>query len=246
MLKYAIVDDDKLCREMTAEFINIAFKTKKCSVIGKIFESAKEFLEARKTEKFDILFTDMMMPKMSGIELTQKLRDDNDNIHIIFMTSDLNYSVQSYKFNVIGFIRKDEFLKDACMAIDNVLNNIENRNISIIASTVSNTRPAIYKLRKIDDIVYIKTGDHCIMIRSVYSKELLKIRKSLSYCKQLVQLRNFLQINEGQIINPKYIVKIENNDVYLLIGGEEYSFPVSRRRLKFVEEAFLKYCEGLV
>lgn len=235
MIKFAIVDDYDLFREMSFTIISALFEKKNRKALGKTFSSAKEFLKANQNEKFDILFTDIIMPEMSGLELSKKLRERKSEVLLFFITGEKTLLPDTFEYKPLGFINKDNFTNDADEMINLALEEIDSKFISI---ETSENRIIVERKINIDDIYLIEKNEHYILVHTSISEEPFRVYKSLRYFNKLEQLKKFVQINEGQIINIKYVTKIEKMNIYVNINGKETEFQLSRRRLKDAEDAF--------
>ena len=79
--RISVVDDDESMREA----IKVLISSLGLSVEG--FSSAEEFLNSGRSELFDCLILDVMMPGLSGLDLQQRLREENQLVPIIFVTA---------------------------------------------------------------------------------------------------------------------------------------------------------------
>ena len=100
--KVLIVDDDEGVRE------GIGLLLETIGQPSELFGSATEFLEAYDPQKGGCLVLDIRMPRMSGLELQQKLKEQGSTIPIIFITGhgDVPMAVEAMRNGALDFIRK--------------------------------------------------------------------------------------------------------------------------------------------
>jgi len=98
-MKCLIVDDDSLSREVIKDMVE---STEGLELVG-ICKDAMEAYNLLKSEHVDVVFLDVEMPKMSGLELIQSLEAFPQ---IILVTSHPEYALESYEYNVTDFLVK--------------------------------------------------------------------------------------------------------------------------------------------
>ncbi|WP_135078214.1 response regulator [Terasakiella sp. SH-1] len=90
--KILIVDDDDMVRESVAMVLD----RNQCQTTTA--SSAKEALEICKTSSFDLIFTDLVMPEMDGVELIKELRTRNNNTPIVTLTGGVRVGSKNLSF----------------------------------------------------------------------------------------------------------------------------------------------------
>jgi diguanylate cyclase (GGDEF)-like protein len=120
--KLLFVEDDSLTREVVVSFLETFFD----SIV-----SAGDGLEAYekyKNESFDLIITDINMPKMSGLELTAKIREENLNIPILVLSAfnESAYFIESIKHGVDGYLLKPFELEHFANTMTKVAKKLEN------------------------------------------------------------------------------------------------------------------------
>src|SRR5882757_2146131 len=98
----AIIDDDEAMRDSLRDLMEAA------GLVARCFGSAEEFLESGLHRQAACLITDILMPKMSGLELQTRLRDEECDIPIIFITAygDVSMRIQAMREGAVEFLAK--------------------------------------------------------------------------------------------------------------------------------------------
>ena len=98
----AIIDDDEAMRDSLRDLMESA------GLVARCFGSAGEFLESGLHRQAACLITDILMPKMSGLELQTRLRDEECDIPIIFITAygDAGIRIQAMRDGAVEFLTK--------------------------------------------------------------------------------------------------------------------------------------------
>ena len=193
------------------------------------FSNAIQAIQFLKTEKVDLMFLDIHLPKISGIDFLKTLPNPPQ---VILTTAFPDYALESYEFNVVDYLLKpfsfQRFLK-AVSKIPSKNNAGNRRNEIFIKSGYEHI-----KIR-IDDILYIKSD-------ADYTEILIPQKKYLSaeplrYWLENLNPNQFVRIHKSFIINTTKIEKIAGNQLFLTEGKV---IPIGRAyKEKFVER-FLK------
>ena len=105
MLRLLIADDEKIIRETLCSIID--WKSLDIEVVG-VCKNGLEAYDAILDEYPDIVLTDISMPKLSGLELIQKITQNHDNIQFIIISGyqDFSYAREAMKYGIKHYILK--------------------------------------------------------------------------------------------------------------------------------------------
>jgi DNA-binding LytR/AlgR family response regulator len=232
MLSCLIVDDEPLAADVIESFVA---KMPHLHLTGKV-NSATEALSLLKSEKVDILFLDIQMPEMTGLELLKTLR--NPPI-VIFTTAYPNYALESYEIDAADYLLKpvafDRFVK--------ALNKAEDRLKSMNHTENADTPDYIFvkadgKLVKINipDICYVEGLKDYVIIHTPQSK--VVTHNTMKNIEALLLTdENFIRIHRSYIINLRFVKEIEGNSFrvkdQLLTIGTTFKEEVQAKLEKF-------------
>ena len=143
MAKLLIVEDDKELNKSVCSY----FQTSGYNVVS--CENGLEALNKMKTEKFDLVISDIMMPVMDGFSFVEKVRESKDQTPIIFMTArDDKFSKQlGYKLGVDDYITKPFDLDELVLKVGAILrrSNVNtNQTLSIGNFTMNKEEHTAY------------------------------------------------------------------------------------------------------
>lgn len=223
-MKIAIVDDDK---NSIRNLSNVLIDS-----YGEIVESIDKFhspaLFLNSNVDFDILFLDIEMPEISGIELSKNQSLAGANI--VFVTSKESLVFEAYNTtNALGFIRKDNLINDLKVIMDKF-----NDSNSVDKVIVVKKDKSIVKI-PYRDILYIENQSNDIIIHTNHNS-FVKRYKISDLEKELADF-NFIRCHVGFIVNLNYIDYIGDRGITLSNGD---MIPLSRKRIKLVKEKFLR------
>lgn len=224
-MRIAICDDDKILSENLCKKIEILMY--KMSINAKIMEfndGADLLYEIESTGIFDIIFLDIEIGKMNGIDIASELRNRYYRFTLIFVSQYDNYYRAAFEVQPFWFLDKpisDEKLELAInKVIDRVLDKEETFDFSF--------NKVYYKIF-VDDIVYFESYKRQVIIHCVDNK-IYKCYNKLSVIEKEFKEknRNFIRINRSLLINQIYM-KIYYYDKIVLYNNEELGISISRR-----------------
>ncbi|MBD5134741.1 MAG: response regulator transcription factor [Lachnospiraceae bacterium] len=184
-------------------------------------------------EDFDILFLDIDMPNISGLEVAKKLREKKSDIILIFISSYEQYVFESIEYNPFRYIRKNRIGKELFLAVKAAHLRLEEMKDTYIVVKTEDSEARI----KHSDIMYFETVERKIGIH-LSNGEMLAVRKTIKELCEELNDENFIRIHSGCVANAKYIDKFSSYDI-TLDNGEH--LIVSRTRVKNVKTALMNF-----
>lgn len=226
-LKIAICDDEEVSRIQEKQIIKLYLEQKE--IVNEIqeYDSAEEFINSAK--KVDLLFLDIKMPGMDGIQLKNHLGNQREDIKIIFVTGHEELMEDAFGRNVFGFLHKPIRLEKLERYMQRVLENMEISSKIIIRS--QNKEKAIL----IKDILYFQAnGRYSYMITQ---NDNIFCNHSLNELEQQLSKSFFVRCHKSYLVNLKNVEKIEE---YVKLNNKE-RIPLSRRKRVEVKHEYSKY-----
>jgi DNA-binding LytR/AlgR family response regulator len=210
-----IVDDEPPALNLLEGYV---LKTPFLHLAGKC-PDAISALEIIGSQPIDLLFLDIQMPELSGIELSRTL---NNNIKVIFTTAFQQYAIDGYKVDAIDYLLKpfsyEEFLKAANKAYERI-------KLEIYSLHYEQPMPVLfvrsgYKLVKIqlEKVLYIEGLKDYVKIYLTDSEKPILTLMSLKVLEEKLLPERFMRIHRSFIINLSRIQAVERSQV--LIGNE--------------------------
>lgn len=187
--------------------------------------------------RFDIVFLDIKMPYMDGVQVAEKIRNKDKNVTIIFLTSLLGRAVDGYKVNAANFLIKPVDKKKLKREIDEWIERkrMKKQECLIIENTNGQFRIPISSLR------YIETYNRNLLLHT--ENQSIICYKKLKELKEKLENHGFAQSHKGFLINLSYVNNISGNDVVLVT---KEVLPVSRVMKKQFMEHLAKYMGGQI
>jgi DNA-binding LytR/AlgR family response regulator len=215
----AIIDDEPLAAEMLASY---AAKTPFLNLVG-VYNSAVEAIRTLRSEPVDLLFLDIQMPELSGLEFATILPPET---FIIFTTAFDRYAIDSYKVNTVDYLLKpiayENFLKAADKALRRI---VDSRKQATYAADRFIYVKSDYKLVRInlDDIMYIEGVKDYVRIVLANSSQPVMCLMNMRTLEEYLPTPEFLRVHRSYIV---HMSKVQSIDRFRFVFGDTY-IPIS-------------------
>jgi len=224
-LNCLIVDDEPLARQQIENYVSkISFLNLVGSVRNPIVAG-----EVLKAELVDLIFLDIKMPQMSGIDF---LKNNDVFQQVIFITAFPEYAVDGFELEVTDYLAKpatfERFLKACEKALAKVAGSHTIKAISEKPDYIYVKCNQRFEKIRIGDILFIESMLNYINIITTNHK--CTVYSSLKALENSLPAGRFLRIHKSYLVATAHINTIENSLVH--IGG--YTLPVSRANKKNV------------
>ena len=238
MLSFAVCDDDELVLATISNTVNKLFA--ECGIdisLDKYVSSVALYkaLEAGKA-KYDALFLDIDMPKLSGIELAKAIKKTGQNVDVIFVSNREDMVFEGLSARPFGFVRKNNFIRDLSDTLRSYINLRIKKEAFIGIETNNNS--AVSKL-KISDIVYIESFRYKQVVHMANGDE-VECRMSMEEFRKRLEEYDIVSVYKSYLVNFKYVQRIERSGILLhhpCRGG--VTLNVSRDRLQEIKSLYL-------
>ena len=216
-LKCVIVDDEPLAITILEGHLK---KIPYVEIVGK-FGSALPVYEFLKNNKVDLLFLDIEMPELTGIDFVKSL---TYTPAVIFTTANKNYAIEGFDLNVDDYILKPISFERLFKSVNRVFESEKESNLS------TETRDSVYlkenkKMVRVyfKNILYLESLKDYVKI--VTSCKTVITKQQLSYFEEILQPSEFMRIHRS------FIIAINKIDSYSLSGIDigDQELPIGRK-----------------
>ncbi|EOC99470.1 LytR/AlgR family response regulator transcription factor [Caldisalinibacter kiritimatiensis] len=246
MIRCLIVDDESPAREELMYLLN---EYEELEIVG----TAKHGIEAIELNdklKPDVIFLDIQMPKVDGIEVAKEVIKSTNVPLIIFVTAYDEYAIQAFELNAIDYLLKpvsQERLDKSINKVEERLDNISNeyeQKLKKLLNVITNKEDknikkiCLYKNGTIvpldiNKIIYATVENRNTVIFSVEGK--YEYSHTLSDLEEKLNLSNFFRSHRSFLINLDFIEEIEpwfNSTYQVKMKQINEKIPVSRKQVK--------------
>lgn len=231
-MRFAIVEDQKIDREKLLHSLHMYCKKNNLQLTTPIalYENGESLIASYIPSALDVIFLDIYMNGMTGMEVAQRIRLIDPYVSLIFTTSSIDFAVASYEVNASYYLVKPyDYIK-----LEQSLQSIHSKLIKDTAHIALDSYPPIvlkeiiyteYKNRYIH--IFKTNGDTCLlrMTQSKWESYLLPHSAFQTCCK-------------GVIVNFEHVLYIENYDFHM---KTHILVPISRRKLSEMKKCYHTY-----
>ncbi|MCI7813305.1 MAG: LytTR family DNA-binding domain-containing protein [Lachnospiraceae bacterium] len=179
---------------------------------------------------YHAVFLDIEMPKSTGIELAERLKKENDDTCVVFLSGHEEMAFEAMKVRPFRFIRKRYARRELPEAVDAVIERFEEnkKSLEFFSEGMSFVIP-------LSRILYIENFNKCQKI--VTASGNYSIHSTMEELEQRLAKEGFLRIHTSYLMNGEHILSIRDGKVFLENGE---SFAISRYRVQAVKQKFLE------
>lgn len=184
---------------------------------------------------FELVFMDIQMAKMNGMDAAKEIRKIDSEVMIIFITNLPQFAVQGYEVDATGFLIKPVKYDIFCQQMDKVMRRVAVKQKEYMALNVNGG------MRRVDlsELIYIESDGHYLVFHMM--SEDITILSSMKEMEKQLSDKGFFRCNSGYLINLKYVESVDKNTA--IVGGVE--LQISRAKKKKFLESLTEYIGGM-
>ena len=236
MIKIAICDDENMFIDNYVKIINKIKKDYKYNIEIYTFNSGEDLIKyiIINEIRFELVFLDIIMKEVNGIETAKKLKEIDKLTQIVFLTSSKEYALDGYDIRVFNYIIKNSQQQE--MKIYEAIKYCYSKSNDYI---IINNKSSIEKV-EISDIVYIESAKRKIIVNTIDSQ--YETYEKLDNIYEKLERFGFVKTHRSYIVNMDFIKKIEPKEIITTRGD---IVLISRGNAEMVKEKFIRYLESL-
>ena len=238
MYKVLIVEDFADDAEMLSDELARYGRRHDIEFSVTVSSSAVTMASGRRT--FDLIFLDIELPGINGMEAAELVRSYDTSTPIIFTTSLAQYAVRGYEVGAAGFIVKPVTAPKLELAMDKVVGRLRASGADRLVLPTSGGIRVI----PVNELTHVELIRHDLVFHLVSAAEPLKIRGTIKQVIDQAQTGGpLLQISSGCVVNMDYVRLIKGTEVRLSNGS---TLSLSRGRRREAIETFTSYLGGVL
>jgi DNA-binding LytR/AlgR family response regulator len=220
--KCIIIDDEPHAIEALKRYIE---RTPQLSLINSYTDPTVALLQILEAESVDLIFLDIDMPEISGIELAKLIR--RQTAKLIFTTSHTKYAYEAFEVKADAYLLKPYSLAKFISTVQDLApaakeealvqpNADKDVNFFFIKSKEDN-----HKLVKViyDDIIAVESKQNYVLLLTT-NKNILAYMSLTEIANRLTKKMGFIQLHRSFIIHIKYILSVEGNTITMKNGKQ--------------------------
>lgn len=234
-LRTILIDDEK--NAVNALKIIIEEFAQNLEIVGTA-SSAKEGLQLIKTLQPDVVFLDIQMPHMTGIELLESLEGEK-TFEIVFLTAYNNYAQEAFKLNAFYYLLKPINLPDFIAVINKLSEKkssmyFEERQANLkklFGNRISIPSSEGVEFITISDIIRVEASGSYVTVYMINKKQLV-FSKNLKTMEELLAKHAFFRAHKSHLINVNFVQKylsFKDGGTITMVDGSEIDLSRSHK-----------------
>ncbi len=237
MIKFAVCDDNKTDRDYIHKLVRQFLST--CSddfdyCISRFSDAASLLSDINEGNSYDILILDVLLPGCDGIELAKKIRQQDADCMIIFLSVSSEFAISSYDVGAFYYLLKPIRQDKLSKVLSKALSKLHNKS----ARTLGIKTPAGIEGIRYCDILYIESMDHKQILHKKDGGIVIFYARISDIFKTLSVDRCFVMPHRSYIINLNFASAISSKDIILL---EKIKIPVSKKNYPHIKKVYLDF-----
>lgn len=232
MINVAIIEDDI----NEAENLKTALKRYQKEIGKEIsiyeFDEAEKILQIYKPI-YDVIFMDIELPKMSGMNAAGEIRKLDDSVIIIFVTNMVKYAIQGYKVGALDYFVKPVSYYDLRLRMEQVRMSLEDRIPNIAIPLADGVKSVLSS-----KIYYIEIMNHQLTYHTVDGNYSVSSGVSLSKLEKQYSEYGFIRCSSSYLVNLNWCtelkldtIKVEKDNLKVSRGMKKHFVSKLSQRL---------------
>lgn len=231
MIQVAVCDDEKrVLNEISSKAQN-SFADINCPT--KMFKTDNPFelIEHINNSVIDVVFLDIDMPSLSGMDIAQSLMDNEIKTLLIFVTSHDALVYQSFKYHPFGFIRKSHFDEEIGTVVKSLVVELQKKSEYFTFKTNEGFFKVLFS-----DILYFESESNYINLHCIDKQ--YRFRSTITSLEQDLSSKDFIRTHKGFLVNQQHIFAIKGDDIEL---SDKKLLPIGRTNRDRIKKTILRY-----
>ncbi len=220
-LNCIIIEDDKTSKNIIEELVN---KTDSLNLLNS-FESAIDAINALNNEEIHLIFLDIELPEMNGLDFLKSL---NNHPQIIIVSAHEKYALEAFEYNVTDYLIKPISKARFYKAVDKALNNFnQSKNIAETKDEIFIKKDLTTLVRlKYDDILWIEALANHVVFYTETEKYVVYF--SMKSVIKKLPANKFKRVHRSYIVNINKIKFIKDNSIVIDKKGRKKAIPIGK------------------
>ena len=226
-MNIAICDDLQVERDILIKTI----KNFKSNALVFEYENGNEIIADHKRNRYDLVFLDILMPIMNGMDVAEAIREYDKETHIVFLTTSEEFAVRSYRVFAFDYLLKpirENEIQDCLRRFTSLKMETGSINVKFMGVDTKIL---------ISNILYLESNLHKIVFYLTGNRE-IKLTAKLSDYERLIENFNFCRCHKSYIVNVEHISSISGVE-YTMTNGDK--IKISRQYSYNAKKVYFNY-----
>ena len=207
IMNIAIVDDDEKERYKIEHEVKSYISAHRLNIGCRVYSGGKAFLEDAEINPFFLVFMDIFMEDLDGIETVRQLKKTNEQTLVVFLTNSPDHWKDAFSFHAFDYLLKPVDRDALSRTLDDAFGALtaDEKNFVFYAA---DKRHVSVPCR---EILWVTSDSNYLNMKTV--REEFRLRMTFSHiCNELAGESSFISINRGVLVNLAHVRSIEDCD----------------------------------
>lgn len=230
VLKIAVCDDSPIFLEETTTYIKAWSVSTSHRVQIFSYDNGDALIEAHKACHMDIIFLDILMPLLNGLDTARELRQQDRSVSIVFLTSSPEFALESYEVKAQGYLLKPVSQEKITSELNEIAMHIYEEPKNLLLKTTLG-----YQKQYFHDIEYIEAQNKRVLFH-LQSGQILEVPEPLNHFEQqLLNTDGFFKCHRSYLVYLPNVDHFTNTEITTRSG---HKIPIARGYGKAFKEAY--------
>lgn len=229
-MRIAICDDEMSSSGQTKQTLEEAYKS--LDMIVDVYREGKKLLEACGKIRYDFVILDIEMPGMDGISVAKALRETDEKMAIVFLTSHIEYALKGYEVRALRYLTKPATPEKLSEIVGLMLEQKKEKKQLLLK------REDELVMVAVGEILYLEARNQDIRVVTMDSEYMR--RYNLKDYERELSGYDFFRCHRSYLINLAKVKRVAGREVFMENGE---NIPLSRIREKALKEALYEYVQ---
>lgn len=235
MLKIGICDDNEIEYMLLEKIVTTLLTDRGLDYEVSTFSKGDDLLAAMEQHTFHLLFLDIMMEGIDGIDIGKQIRNYDLDTEIIYCTSSQEFLLASYEVFALGYLLKPYDIVQIGKLMDYFIHKHGISSTKYIMVKSNFMKKKIF----FDEIIYVESMNKVVLFHTNTSGE-IKVYDKLGNIEKELAEGNFLRCHQSYIINMDYVMRMDESE-FITITNQVV--PIRRKDRKLLREKYYEYHE---
>lgn len=222
----AIVDDLESDRRSLGDLLERYFESVGMNLAMDVYESGEAFLQRTTDSEYDLVFLDIFMKELTGMEVARQMAADGSRCPVIFLTTSMDYALEGYEVGAFRYLLKP----------------VDQAKLEQTLSVFMDRFQKGERKLPLMDLYFLSS---VMRTTEVHMKnKVWKQSSAINFQKTVAPLENdsrFCRCSKGIVVNLSHVTGMEK-DAFILDNGE--AVPISRRNMAQAKRQYLDFSLG--